>query len=152
MWDTIDASGVGVGPRHNRNPLRSLYFVTFRESALLTMKQRNWARVQRIVGRCKLRYRPKEPTVSWTGLGIRTKCFRLTQDPRFDPAIMAVILVNCAFLASMHWRQSEEHTHALYWAGIAFTCIFAVEAIMKWAALGGNGYFRDKWNRFDFLC
>eukprot|EP01065_Artemidia_motanka_P000584 TRINITY_DN10272_c0_g1_i1.p1 TRINITY_DN10272_c0_g1~~TRINITY_DN10272_c0_g1_i1.p1 ORF type:complete len:2172 (+),score=636.31 TRINITY_DN10272_c0_g1_i1:53-6517(+) len=175
MWRTVD-TGVGEGPLRNRYPAKAVYFVAFaligrffcanltvavlvnsfqattqNGSALLTVKQRNWVRVRRIISRFDLQWRPNEPSRE-RFYGLRHRCFVITQNPMFEAAILLVIVLNCLAMATQYDGETDTHRLVVETAGYVFTGIFALEAAMKMLALGLADYFRQTWNRFDFFC
>ena len=176
MFKTVDATGVDVGPQRNENPHRALYFVVYmlighfmlagllvgtlangffasehNQSRFLTVKQRNWVRMQRIISRYDLEWRARMPMMNeWNG--IKLLCYKMNKDARFDAFIYIAIFVNCCFLATTYDSMSDSHSRVLHVANIIFIVIFILEALVRFAALGFQGYMRDPWNRFDLLC
>eukprot|EP01061_Rhynchopus_euleeides_P008237 TRINITY_DN17297_c2_g1_i2.p1 TRINITY_DN17297_c2_g1~~TRINITY_DN17297_c2_g1_i2.p1 ORF type:complete len:841 (+),score=281.89 TRINITY_DN17297_c2_g1_i2:142-2523(+) len=176
MYRVVDAQGVGKGPSKNAHPERALYFITFlilghfilagvllgvmvhsffasqqHQSRFLTVKQRNWLRMQRLVSRYDLQWRASRPLKNeWKGL--KLLCFKLNQDKRFDVFVYSAIVVNSVFLATTYYGMTDTHVKVLHIANIVFITIYILEALVRWAALGFKGYIRDPWNRFDLFC
>jgi len=83
---------------------------------------------------------------------LRRRAYGLVAGRSFDYAIMLAIAVNTLAMA-LHvyppptdwWEDSLEVVNYI------FAVIFLLEAAVKIYALRWN-YFKDNWNRFDFLC
>jgi hypothetical protein len=74
----------------------------------------------------------------------------------FDGAILFVILVNCAFLASYDpTGKDRDRNHVVETSNYAFTGIFAAEMVCRVIAMGflfsKHAYLRNPWNRLDFV-
>jgi Ion transport protein len=69
----------------------------------------------------------------------------------FEKLIMGIILINVACLAIVSVEMPQTLVKILSWANVAFTVIFATEAVLKMIALGIKPYFRDQWCFFDFI-
>ncbi|KAJ9443790.1 Muscle calcium channel subunit alpha-1 [Diplonema papillatum] len=80
----------------------------------------------------------------------RVVCFTIALHPIFDPLITFLIVCNVVIMCLEHYQQDDIHTQILLGANSFFVAAFTLEAIMKIAAQGKN-YFRDDWNKFDFL-
>ena len=68
----------------------------------------------------------------------------------FDYFMFAFVIVN-AIILLLKWPNmspSIEQTVAII--TYVCTCVFILEAVLKLAAFG-KAYFRDGWNRFDFI-
>jgi len=69
----------------------------------------------------------------------------------FDIFILVCILLNTLVLTIPHYQQPEGVDQATYVLNIIFTIIFVIEAMLKIIAWKFKGYWRDSWNRFDFV-
>ena len=69
--------------------------------------------------------------------------------PWFNWLITAVVVANCAVLASPSYGMSAESLLMLNDLNFYCTIIFTVEMVMKLFALGFNGYLSDSFNVFD---
>lgn len=84
---------------------------------------------------------------------IRRLCLQLVSAPRFDKVVLVLILLNSVMLAAQD-PQAEESllTHS---SELFFNLAFTIEMFIKMIALGvyssQASYFRDSWNRFDFV-
>ncbi|CAH1782033.1 unnamed protein product [Owenia fusiformis] len=130
-------------------------------TALLTVDQRRWLDLK---GRIKLAqplHIPPRPENS----RFRSFMYDITQNIIFKRFIAIMVMANCALL-SIPWRSKEESdngtklddnadndqpTLALATVAVVFTLLFVVEVMMKIIALGPNGYWTSRRNRFDMF-
>ena len=76
--------------------------------------------------------------------------FKLCMMWQFEWFIMAAIVGNTIMMTCRHAGQSQEVTENIRAVGLLFYVIFVIEAVIKILAFG-KSYFRENWNRFDFL-
>eukprot|EP00754_Rhynchopus_humris_P029963 Rhum_TRINITY_DN15245_c7_g1::Rhum_TRINITY_DN15245_c7_g1_i2::g.146880::m.146880/K04857/CACNA1S; voltage-dependent calcium channel L type alpha-1S len=69
----------------------------------------------------------------------------------FHTSVLVAILLNTIALGIEHHGQPQEMTDTLHILNFVFTVFFAAEALVKILALGVVGYFKDRFNCFDFL-
>ena len=69
----------------------------------------------------------------------------------FQGMIMLAIVANTVVLALTWPQQDVSLKTALEEINVAFTFVFLLEAILKLVGLGPKAYFRDNWNKFDFI-
>ena len=97
---------------------------------------------------------------------LRSACFKLVVDDRFDAAVILLIVVNICVMSMSIWekpplgvpaglqqeRDLQETTwnDSLEWCNAFFTLLFAVEATLKLIGLGWRQYFGSMFNVFDF--
>jgi len=83
----------------------------------------------------------------------RKKMYFWIGDPKFEAAIVAAILLNTTVMAVKVFPAPNMPglESALEVINYCFAAIFFLEAGCKMHALRGN-YFKDSWNRFDFIC
>ncbi|KAJ9451264.1 Sodium channel protein 60E [Diplonema papillatum] len=69
----------------------------------------------------------------------------------FNRFVVFIIAVNILAMCLDHYGISREFENAI--EAVSFVCniIFILEMLLKWAGLSIKGYFKDKWNVFDFL-
>lgn len=111
----------------------------------LTEKQREWVDVQgkaHFLPYKKLRKAPENI--------LRRLCFSLVTHPKFDMAILVIIMINTGFLASYHYSAVYEWTQVLTILDYIFGSIYISEAIAKILAFQ-LAYFRSFRNLFDFF-
>lgn len=82
---------------------------------------------------------------------------QLTESKWFDRIVIFIIILNSIALASLDYQDRNNLTfrnQLLEKAGIAFSCLFMVECILKVISMGFikhyNSYLRDPWNWIDF--
>ena len=76
--------------------------------------------------------------------------FAIINDTFFDVIVTLCIILNTIFLAIEHHGMSEELGHILDLGNKVFTTFFALEAVLKLAALSRE-YFGNGWNIFDLV-
>eukprot|EP01059_Diplonema_ambulator_P016914 TRINITY_DN2889_c0_g1_i5.p1 TRINITY_DN2889_c0_g1~~TRINITY_DN2889_c0_g1_i5.p1 ORF type:complete len:2604 (+),score=718.86 TRINITY_DN2889_c0_g1_i5:258-8069(+) len=178
MYRTVDAPGPGEGPRHNSNIWGAVFFVAFtvlgefffvnlfigvliqafaitkektgKNHLLMTEAQRNWQQAQRVLLHSSIRegYYPLPPFVqkSW----FLSWVHYIACGKKFEATTTALIILNSITLALQHQGQSNDMTNFLFIANWFFVIAFTIEATFKILAFGGY-YFKEGWNRFDFL-
>ncbi|CAK5130351.1 unnamed protein product [Meloidogyne enterolobii] len=72
---------------------------------------------------------------------IKYRIWRLVTSTPFEYFIMAMIVLNTLILMMKY--------HGIF--NTALTAVFTVESILKILAFGVRNYFKDGWNRFDFI-
>lgn len=84
---------------------------------------------------------------------LRRLCITLIEWRWFDRVVIALIVLNCAFLAQQQpWLPTRS-----WWvlAELVFQLLFTVELVLKVLALGlalhPGAYLRDSWNWIDFV-
>lgn len=82
---------------------------------------------------------------------IQHKFFVLVDHATFESVIMAAIFMNAVVMLMQYKGQSDEYTHNLELANLAFLLIFIAEAVLKLIAFNPTFYFGDVWNAFDFV-
>lgn len=78
------------------------------------------------------------------------KVWSFVTSKSFEWFIMGLIIVNSLALAIKHHGQSPAWSSALDTLNIIFTCLFALESLLKLIAFRFKNYFGDWWNCFDF--
>ncbi|KAK7247748.1 hypothetical protein SO694_00088166 [Aureococcus anophagefferens] len=84
---------------------------------------------------------------------VRLWCLRTVRHPLFDRAVLVLILVNSLIMAAQDPREAETAltTVSEIVFNVAFTCEMALKMVATGVASGESAYFRDPWNRFDFV-
>ena len=77
--------------------------------------------------------------------------FEVVTAPRFDIAIMVVILLNVISISLEHYNKSAAWILWDLILNLFFTAIFGLEMIAKIIGLGFKQYWTDQWNKFDFV-
>jgi hypothetical protein len=116
-------------------------------SALITKEQQDWIAVQKSLLRIDRHKAWTQAPVDNFGIW----AFSITEQAKFDSAIMVCIMMNTILMAADHFGQGENFQIFLEFANYLFALIFTIEAILKLAAYKRKAYFAESWNRFDFL-
>lgn len=85
--------------------------------------------------------------------GLQRRASRLANSDTFGRLSIAAISafsILLAFARPLEPPDSERNS-SISFAENVFTIIFTVEVAIVWVAAGPIGFFRDKWNIFDFL-
>ncbi|VDN26528.1 unnamed protein product [Gongylonema pulchrum] len=82
---------------------------------------------------------------------MKYRIWRLVTSTPFEYFIMAMICCNTIILMMKFHGNSEFYEKILRFFNTALTAVFTVESILKILAFGVRNYFRDGWNRFDFI-
>ncbi|GFR46010.1 hypothetical protein Agub_g7488 [Astrephomene gubernaculifera] len=173
-FTAVDATEVDEQPIWNHNPAVITFFVFFivvctffvlnlfigvtldkfaelqadqeQGGLLLSPAQQSWVDTQRVLMHTSVQYKPPRPQGRQ-----RAALYDMVTQERFDWLIVAVIVVNVAFMAMVHFNMSGAWQNIMSYSNLAFTVVFAVEAGLKITAFGPLAYLRDKWNCFDFF-
>jgi hypothetical protein len=81
----------------------------------------------------------------------RDKIRQIVINRQFNNAIFIVIFLNTIVLAITWYDEPKQVTLTVMIFNYIFSFIFLAETIMKLVGLGFKEYFKDKWNRFDFI-
>jgi len=173
MYNAIDTNGVDMLPKMNNKPAIGIYFVlavvicaffslnliisvvvdAFARiksekdgSAFLTEEQNRFIQTQRLTLRIGLRAKHKEPTNA-----VRAFCYSIVCYPLFDAFIMLCIILNTVAMTLEYDGMSDAWASGLLVCDWVFAIIFTIEAILKVTAFGFPFYWRDHWNKFDFI-
>eukprot|EP00762_Andalucia_godoyi_P001647 ANDGO_07082.mRNA.1 Sodium channel protein 60E len=173
MYAAIDARGQNIQPQENYQPLWAFYFIIFIifgsffiinlvvgvlveqfqrikesefEGVFMTASQKEWIDVQRQIVRESPLVKAVMPATH-----PRKAVFIVATSPVFDFFMITIICLNVIIMTTQYEGQPEEMTLFIYWSNVAFTVCFVIEAILKIVALSVRMYFRDGWNRLDFI-
>eukprot|EP01062_Namystynia_karyoxenos_P062590 TRINITY_DN5548_c0_g1_i4.p1 TRINITY_DN5548_c0_g1~~TRINITY_DN5548_c0_g1_i4.p1 ORF type:complete len:2618 (+),score=778.93 TRINITY_DN5548_c0_g1_i4:77-7930(+) len=167
-YRAMDLAGRGHQPQRNASPWMMLYFVfiivcvswffvnmmigvvttninTHRGTEILNDVQHEWSLLQ---GALSMEEVPVQLQMPPQEQPVRRLCFRIAQSSYFQNAVMLVIVVNIAVMASSHRTQPDWWTDTSLGLNYVFIAIFTVEMLIKLLAFG-RLYFHDRWNRFD---
>ncbi|KAK9516044.1 hypothetical protein VZT92_024006 [Zoarces viviparus] len=83
----------------------------------------------------------------------RRACFSIVQHKCFAIIIFFIILLSSVALVfeDIHLQNRQVVKTVLVRADQVFTCLFLMEMILKWIAVGLKKYFSDAWSWIDFL-
>ena len=111
--------------------------------------QRQWAATQMFIAKIRPEILLRRPNKQ----RFRAICYDFVMpdtNPCFDKFIASVIIANSLSIAMVSFGNSEDMSRVLGMLNLAFSSIFILEAALKLVAMG-KGYFRSKWNIFDFV-
>ena len=77
--------------------------------------------------------------------------FAIVVNPKLDQFIMACIMLNSLVMGLRFFGASEGYLTMMAVINIIFAIIFTLEMFVKLAGLGWDQYWRDGWNKFDFV-
>jgi hypothetical protein len=175
MYSGADARGFHKEPVRDAQQIWSLFFVAFifigsffilnlcvgvivdnfnsikktGDEILLTDAQKAWIEAQKSFLKRKyffgLTDLHKQPVM-------RRKIYFFVSTSSFDNFIMSCIILNTVTMGMKIFPSpSPEYKDALKACNYIFAFVFTSECVLKLYALQGN-YFKDAWNKFDFLC
>lgn len=79
-------------------------------------------------------------------------CFEIIDNPKFDPFILFVIVLNTFTLALDKFPNFDDKVlDAIAYINYCFTAVFTAEVILKIIGLGFWEFNRDRMNQFDTL-
>jgi hypothetical protein len=175
MWAGVDSTGVGKQPVQNAAFSSIGFFVAFlivgnffvlnlfvgavidnyldleteakKDMELMTPEQKEWVETQKKMVGLQLRARIPEPSNA-----LRRAVYLVVQKSWFDMIVTLLIVINIVVLGSKHrdmqdWFEDD----FLVTSNWFFTIAFIIEAVLKLTAYGPKYYFKDNWNKFDFL-
>lgn len=175
MYQGIDTVGEGIAMSEDANPIMALFFVIFvmignifflnlvlavmfdkfekakktnSSIAVLLLKneQLRWVELMKYIIRTK-RVKVKAEVSS------RPRAFVLKAISHwgFEAVVYFCILANMLAMAIAYDQASDAYNEVLDNINLCFTCVFVLEAALKLFGLTVKGYFRDRWNCFDFF-
>uniref|UniRef100_A0A061RPV3 Voltage-dependent calcium channel L type alpha-1D n=1 Tax=Tetraselmis sp. GSL018 TaxID=582737 RepID=A0A061RPV3_9CHLO len=115
-------------------------------SAFLTSSQREWLEMSRMV----LKTSPLDKVAAPKGR-FRRWCYDICMTAAFEYFMIAVIVINVAFMASEQYNMSDAHEDVSDISNLVFTSMFILEAAFKLTGTGWASYWRNSWNRFDLF-
>ncbi|KAJ9451576.1 Sodium channel protein 60E [Diplonema papillatum] len=118
---------------------------TYRGIEIMDQRQQEWMFLQRTVSIV----RPPIPNRRPSGK-LRELCYDISNNKFFTRFIFVVIALNIIVLAAKHRSAPSEFVDVSEGLNYGFLAIYTVEMVILIAAHGMN-YFRDPWNRFDFI-
>lgn len=185
MWRAIDSQGHGKGPSKNKRVYMAVIFVVFifvttffvmnlfisvivdrfneeikkKEGQKgLTMEQKEWVKIQRIIVTVNTKILPQRPTHS----KFRSWCYDIVKGKdqkeqsenstsKFEYFILLCIVFNTVFLCLEYYNAPPMYQRALDTGNNVFVVIFTIEAFLKISAHGISYYWHIDWNKFDLI-
>lgn len=175
MYEGVDARSTHESPLINYNPYIAYYYVIFviignffmvnlftvivfskfneaksKETSFTTLilskKQILWSEIQQLIIKAKPEFNHRNDSLN----KFQSLMYRISKNPKFDIAIMVVILINMLILAMPYNEANTEYMTTIENLNIICTYIFILETLIKIAGLGTH-YFKSLWNCFDFI-
>lgn len=82
---------------------------------------------------------------------IRKRFFHFVESPKFDNAVIGLIILNTIALCMEVSNASDNYKKCLEISNYIFVVLFAIEAVLKLIGLGPSFYFKNTQNQFDFV-
>lgn len=82
---------------------------------------------------------------------LRMPFFIVGTSQQMDIAIMIIIMLNVCWIGTQHFNQAQVFDDTDFVLNWAFTIIFTLEMVVKVIGLSWNQYWRNSWNKFDFI-
>ncbi|VDK78351.1 unnamed protein product [Litomosoides sigmodontis] len=129
----------------------ALIIITFQEQGEAELSEGDLDKNQKQCIDFALNARPRSLFMPEDKNSMKYRIWRLVTSTPFEYFIMAMICCNTIILMMKFHGNSEFYEKILRFFNTALTAIFTVESILKILAFGVRNYFRDGWNRFDFI-
>uniref|UniRef100_A0A915CNI0 Voltage-dependent calcium channel alpha-1 subunit IQ domain-containing protein n=1 Tax=Ditylenchus dipsaci TaxID=166011 RepID=A0A915CNI0_9BILA len=129
----------------------ALIIITFQEQGEAELSEGDLDKNQKQCIDFALNARPRSLFMPEDKNSMKYRIWRLVTSTPFEYFIMAMICINTIILMMKFHGNSEIYEKVLRFFNTALTAVFTVESILKILAFGVRNYFRDGWNRFDFI-
>uniref|UniRef100_A0AC34F530 EF-hand domain-containing protein n=1 Tax=Panagrolaimus sp. ES5 TaxID=591445 RepID=A0AC34F530_9BILA len=129
----------------------ALIIITFQEQGEAELSEGDLDKNQKQCIDFALNARPRSLFMPEHKNSIKYKIWQLVTSTLFEYFIMAMICMNTIILMMKFHGNSESYEKVLRIFNTVLTAVFSVESILKICAFGVRNYFRDGWNRFDFI-
>ncbi|KAH7723235.1 voltage-dependent calcium channel type D subunit alpha-1-like protein [Aphelenchoides avenae] len=129
----------------------ALIIITFQEQGEAELSEGDLDKNQKQCIDFALNARPRSLFMPEDKESMKYRIWRLVTSTPFEYFIMAMICLNTIILMMKFHGNSEQYEKVLRFFNTALTAVFTVESILKILAFGVRNYFRDGWNRFDFI-
>ncbi|CAD5229555.1 unnamed protein product [Bursaphelenchus okinawaensis] len=129
----------------------ALIIITFQEQGEAELSEGDLDKNQKQCIDFALNARPRSLFMPNDRNSLKYRIWKLVTSTPFEYFIMAMICVNTIILMMKFHGNSEVYEKVLRFFNTALTAVFTVESILKILAFGVRNYFRDGWNRFDFI-
>ena len=108
--------------------------------------QKQWVQAVSIAMRTKPRHAQRISQRGWRRWLYEVCCHKF-----FEVFVLMCTAINIVILASDHVGSTKTYALATTYINVLITGVFIVEMLLKMTAFSLRGYFRDSWNRFDFV-
>ncbi|CAJ0582996.1 unnamed protein product, partial [Mesorhabditis spiculigera] len=129
----------------------ALIIITFQEQGEAELSEGDLDKNQKQCIDFALNARPRSLFMPEDKNSIKYRIWKLVTSPPFEYFIMAMICSNTVILMMKYYKNAPNYEAVLRLFNTSLTAVFTVEAILKILAFGVRNYFRDGWNRFDFV-
>ena len=119
---------------------------------LMSGEAADWVRTQKELLTLRPFVHSRAPKAAW-----RRRLYTIVNTTRFELFVMAIIILNMLQMCIDFWEPAVNAPYitqmksAMAILDYCFVGTYTVEMLIKWAGLTVAGYFRDRWNVFDFL-
>nr|QRX85587.1 voltage-dependent calcium channel non-L type alpha-1 [Heterodera elachista] len=129
----------------------ALIIITFQEQGEAELSEGDLDKNQKQCIDFALNARPRSLFMPEDKNSMKYRIWRLVTSTPFEYFIMAMIVLNTIILMMKFHGNSLDYEKVLRIFNTALTAVFTVESILKILAFGVRNYFKDGWNRFDFI-
>uniref|UniRef100_A0A914MNP8 Voltage-dependent calcium channel type A subunit alpha-1 n=1 Tax=Meloidogyne incognita TaxID=6306 RepID=A0A914MNP8_MELIC len=129
----------------------ALIIITFQEQGEAELSEGDLDKNQKQCIDFALNAKPRSLFMPEDKNSIKYRIWRLVTSTPFEYFIMAMIVLNTLILMMKYHGNSDTYEKVLRIFNTALTAVFTVESILKILAFGVRNYFKDGWNRFDFI-
>ncbi|NP_001335573.1 Voltage-dependent calcium channel type A subunit alpha-1 [Caenorhabditis elegans] len=129
----------------------ALIIITFQEQGEAELSEGDLDKNQKQCIDFALNARPRSLFMPEDKNSTKYRIWRLVTSPPFEYFIMTMICCNTLILMMKYYNNPLFYEEILRLFNTALTAVFTVESILKILAFGVRNYFRDGWNRFDFV-
>ncbi|CAB3400469.1 unnamed protein product [Caenorhabditis bovis] len=129
----------------------ALIIITFQEQGEAELSEGDLDKNQKQCIDFALNARPRSLFMPEDKNSIKYRIWRLVTSAPFEYFIMTMICCNTIILMMKFYKNPQFYEEILRLFNTALTAVFTVESILKILAFGVRNYFRDGWNRFDFV-
>ncbi|CAI5456021.1 unnamed protein product [Caenorhabditis angaria] len=129
----------------------ALIIITFQEQGEAELSEGDLDKNQKQCIDFALNARPRSLFMPEDKNSIKYRIWRLVTSAPFEYFIMTMICCNTIILMMKFYKNPQFYEEILRFFNTALTAVFTVESILKILAFGVRNYFRDGWNRFDFV-
>lgn len=120
-------------------------------TAFATDAQAQETKAERIREKFTIERIPQRPQKS----PLREWCYDIVnwgpKNRRFDNMITTAIVLNTLSMCLQHYNQTDTFTFVLNIIDYFFIAVFTIESILKILAFKFGVYWRNNWNKFDFI-
>uniref|UniRef100_A0A914C6B3 Voltage-dependent calcium channel type A subunit alpha-1 n=1 Tax=Acrobeloides nanus TaxID=290746 RepID=A0A914C6B3_9BILA len=129
----------------------ALIIITFQEQGEAELSEGDLDKNQKQCIDFALNARPRSLFMPEDKTSLKYRIWKLVTSTPFEYFIMFMICINTIILMMKYHGNSDSYEKILRFFNTALTAVFTVESILKILAFGVRNYFRDGWNRFDFI-